>query len=512
MFGSFIKNISILKKFLFINLIVFVIFGSLTAIYLKGIQPNLINKKTSNHINIINNTIDHIKRLKIQFNKDDVRKFLFSTRFLFQNLDRVMIFDNKFQLIGDTDTLDLDPRSFSQRLNITEMNLQDKEKISEKKKIIKQKKNKLKSFSEIIIDYSRSTNFGKPYTFTEENYDQFLLITIKSVNDGKNNIGYLVISENANDIRNAIDERKIFVFRTALVVAIVILIFSLVLNRYFLKPIKTLVNFTKSIKEKNKQKTNIQIVKNRNDEIGILSKSIDEMTNELNNRINAAENFSTDLVHEIRNPLASLKSASEIISETSDKSQREKLVNILLHDVERIERLITDYSQMLKDEVAITNEQMKEIDLNLIAASVVDDFNNIHNSKSGIKIQLSSNGSTKYNILGIENRIEQIIANLLDNSISFSNENQTIKVILLNDNMNKNVILRVVDEGEGFRESDTNKIFKRFYSNRPDKFGEHSGLGLNIVKNLVELHNGKISASNNVGQKGAIIEIIFPKV
>ena len=155
---------------------------------------------------------------------------------------------------------------------------------------------------------------------------------------------------------------------------------------------------------------------------------------------------------------------------------------------------------------------MKEIDLKLIAASVVDDFNNIHNSKSGIKIQLNSNGSTNYNILGIENRIEQIIANLLDNSISFSNKNQTIKVILLNDNEKRNVILRVVDEGEGFRESDTNKIFKRFYSNRPNKFGEHSGLGLNIVKNLVELHNGKISASNNMGQKGAIIEIIFPKV
>ena len=150
MLSSFIKNISILKKFLFINLVVFIVFGSLTAIYLKGIQPNLINKKTSNHINIINNTIDHIKRLKIQFNKDDVRKFLFSTRFLFQNLDRVMIFDNKFELIGDTDTLDLDPRSFSQRLDITEMNIQDKDKISEKKKIIKQKKNKLKPLCQIL--------------------------------------------------------------------------------------------------------------------------------------------------------------------------------------------------------------------------------------------------------------------------------------------------------------------------------------------------------------------------
>ena len=512
MLSSFIKNISILKKFLFINLLVFIIFGSLTAIYLQGIQPNLINKKTSNHINIINNTIDHIRRLKIQFNKNDIRKFLFSTRFLFQNLDRVMIFDSKFELIGDTDTLDLDPRSFSQKLDIVEMNIQDKNKISKKKKNIQEKKNKSKPLSEIIIDYSKSSDFGKPYTFTQENYDQFLLITIKNVNDGENNIGYLAISEKANDIRNAIHERKIFVFRTALVVAIVILIFSLVLNRYFLKPIKTLVNFTKSIKEKNKQKINIQAVKNRSDEIGILSNSLDEMTNELNNRINAAENFSTDLVHEIRNPLASLKSASEIISETTDKAQREKLVNILLHDVERIERLITDYSQMLKDEVAITNEQMKKIDLKLIAISVVDDFNSIHNSKSGIKIQLNSNELSNYNIFGIENRIEQIIANLLDNSISFSKENQTIKVVLSNDKKEKNIILSVVDEGEGFKENDTNKIFKRFYSNRPNKFGEHSGLGLNIVKNLVELHNGKISASNNIGQKGAIIEIIFPKV
>ena len=140
MLSSFIKNISILKKFLFINLIIFVIFGSLTVVYLKGIQPNLINKKTSNHINIINNTIDHIRRLKIQFNEDDIRKFLFSTRFLFQNLDRVMIFDNKFELIGDTDTLDLDPRSFSQKLNIVEMDIQNNNKNLEKKEITQKKK------------------------------------------------------------------------------------------------------------------------------------------------------------------------------------------------------------------------------------------------------------------------------------------------------------------------------------------------------------------------------------
>jgi two-component system sensor histidine kinase ChvG len=113
-------------------------------------------------------------------------------------------------------------------------------------------------------------------------------------------------------------------------------------------------------------------------------------------------------------------------------------------------------------------------------------------------------------VLGIENRIEQIIANLLDNSISFSEDNQKIDVELTKDQSGK-IILNVIDEGQGFKEKDTKKIFKRFYSNRPEKFGQHSGLGLNIVKNLVELHNGDINASNNKRGRGAKIEITFPK-
>ena len=510
MLSNFLKNISILKKFLFINLIIFIVIGSFTIVYLKTIQPNLINKKTSNHIKIIDNTIDHLKRLKINFTENDIRKFLFSTRFLFQNLDRVVIFDNNFNLVGDTDTLDLDPRAFSKRLEVVEMDiLIEKNQIADNNKIILQKKNA--SLNNIITDYSSSSQFGKPYTFTQETYDQFLLTTIKNVNDGEKNIGYLALSENANDIKAAIEERKNFIIRTAIVVTIVVLIFSFVLNRYFLKPIKNLVNYTNIVKGETKERVNIEFIKKRKDELGILSNSLDEMTNELNKRITTAENFSTDLVHEIRNPLASLKSASEIIAETDDKGQRDKLINIVSHDIERIERLITDYSQMLKDEAAISSEKMKKLDLRTIAQSVVDDFNGIYNSKRGISIKLNSNGSKKLFILGIENRIEQILANLLENSISFSKDNQDIHVEISKDD-NRKINLKVIDEGEGFREKDTSKIFNRFYSNRPEKFGEHSGLGLNIVKNLVELHNGNILASNNKDKKGAKIEITFPEV
>ena len=235
------------------------------------------------------------------------------------------------------------------------------------------------------------------------------------------------------------------------------------------------------------------------------------MTLELQKRISHAETFSTDLVHEIRNPLASLKSASEILSDTKDTNERLKLINILSHDVQRIERLITDYSQILKDEVALSKEKFKKIDLVPIIKSVVDDYNNLYQTKRGINISFNNNGEKNYLINGIENRIEQIIANLLDNAISFSENSKNIDV-KISKNSNKQIVVNIFDEGPGFKEKDTSKIFKRFYSNRPDKFGQHSGLGLNIVKNLTDLHNASISASNRQDRRGANLEIIFPKI
>jgi two-component system, OmpR family, sensor histidine kinase ChvG len=513
MLSNFLKNLSILKKFLFINLLFFTIIGLFTFIYLKNVQPNLIKKKSSNHIEVINNTIDNLTRLDVKFVEKDIRKFLFSTRFLFQNLDRVIFFDNELNLVGDTDTLDLDPRSFSKRLDTVELEILNEKKtkeITEKKNIDIGTDNAV-SLKDVLFNYAGSKNFGIHFTFTQEDFNKFKLTTIKNVMQKGKNIGYLAITEDANDIKAAINERKTFIIRTAIAVGIVILIFSFVLNRYFLKPIKNLVSYTKTIKNKNPKTTNIDVLKLRNDELGLLSNSLDDMTLELQKRIAHAENFSTDLVHEIRNPLASLKSASEILQDTSDIKQRTKLIDILSHDVQRIERLITDYSQILKDEVALSKEKIKKFDIEPIIKSVVDDFNNIYKLKRGIKILYENNGKNKYHINGIENRIEQIVANLLDNAISFSEDNKDIlvKVLKMNDN---NVVIKILDEGQGFKEKDTNKIFKRFYSNRPDKFGQHSGLGLNIVKNLVDLHNATIKASNRVDQRGASVEIIFPRV
>ena len=513
MFNYLLKNLSILKKFLFINFIFFTIIGLFTFLYLNNVQPNLIKKKSSNHIEIINNTIENLNRLEIKFNEEDIRGFLFSTRFIFQSLDRVIFFNNELDLVGDTDTLDLDPRSFSSRLDIIELEILSDEKtkeITEEKNINIGNEN-LVSLKDIIFNYAGSKNYGIPFTFTQEEFNNFKLTTIKNVFKEDKNIGYIAITENANDVRAAIDERKTFIIRTAFAVGIVILIFSYVLNRYFLKPIQNLVIYTNKIKNKDHKKINIDNLKIRNDELGLLSNSLDDMTLELQKRISHAENFSTDLVHEIRNPLASLKSASEILNDTKETDQRIKLINILNHDVQRIERLITDYSQMLKDEVALSKEKIKKLDIEPIIKSVVDDFNNIYTVKRGINISYQADKKNRYFINGIENRIEQIIANLLENAISFSEDNKEIIVKVSKTNDNK-IVINILDEGQGFKEKDTEKIFKRFYSNRPDKFGQHSGLGLNIVKNLVDLHNGSIKASNRLDQKGASMEIIFPKV
>ena len=513
MFSKYLKNLSILKKFLFINFIIFTIIGLFTFVYLSNVQPNLIKKKSVNHIKVIDNTIDTLLRLDVKFIVNDIRKFLFSTRFIFQNLDRVIFFDNDLNLIGDTDTLDLDPRSFSTRLDEIEFeSLNESEKNQEvENQNIDVTENITLSFKDILKKYSNSDTYGNSYTFIQEDLNQFKLITVKNVIKNNLNIGYLAITENANDIKTATDERKAFVIRTAIVVGFVILIFSFVLSRYFIKPIQNLVSYTKVIKEKSQVKTNIENLKSRNDELGLLSNSLDDMTTELQKRVAHAENFSTDLVHEIRNPLASLKSASEILQDTNNSEQRLKLLNILSHDVLRIERLITDYSQMLKDEVALSKEKMKKINIEPIIQSVVDDYNNIHKVKKNIKINYENDGNEKYTIKGIENRIEQIIANLLDNSISFCKEGENI-FVNVSSTLDKKIEVKVTDEGQGFKEIDTTRIFKRFYSNRPDKFGEHSGLGLNIVKNLVDLHEGKILASNRLDKNGAIVEIRFPRV
>ena len=505
------KSASILKKFLLFNFFVFLVLGIFTIIYLEAVQPNLVKKRTVNHSLIIKNTSDHLERLNVSFNKKGITQFLLSTRFLFQSLDRVQFYNTDGVLISDTNILDLDQRVFTKSDLVLEQNIDGNNLDTNKEKNLNQNEydeKKGNSIKEIILkDFQ-----GETLVLENEINKNFFVSTLKKIKINNNFVGYIMVTEEANDILFAVEERKNFILRTVFAVALVILIFSLFLNKYILKPIGFLVSYTESIKHKSEQPTHINKFFLRKDEIGKLTKSIDEMTTELQKRANRAETFSTDLAHEIRNPLASLKGASELLHKAKE-NEREKLFQIIDHDVERIERLITDYSQMLKDEASWSREKMKKIDLNEIVNNVVEDFSQSlinQNKNIDIKIVCKNKNGKGYFILGIENRLEQVIANLLDNSVSFSKDKSKIEIEI--SEKNKNFILTIKDEGPGFSETVVQNIFKRFYSNRPHSFGEHSGLGLNIVKNIIELHKGKVSASNRRNSQGAQIEVLLPKL
>ena len=168
---------------------------------------------------------------------------------------------------------------------------------------------------------------------------------------------------------------------------------------------------------------------------------------------------------------------------------------------------------MLKDEASLSREKMFKVSLMRIILNVVEDFRqDLLNQNKNIKIHTNfkNKDEKNYYIVGIENRLEQVIANLLDNAISFSSDGKKIEIDLTE--TTNNFVMTIKDEGPGFTEASPQKIFKRFYSNRPSKFGEHSGLGLNIVKNIVELHKGAIAASNRINQKGAQVEVLLPKI
>ena len=500
------KTSSILRKFLVFNLTVFSILGLFTIIYLEAIQPNLVNKRVSDHNIIIKNTTDHLERLNVKLNKEEINKFLLSTGFLFQGLDRVQFFSLEGDLVGDTNILDLDPKVFLREEPVL-FNLQN-----EDNKIKVEKENNVSSSQEkLSSNLIKNINNGLFVTqgLIKKN---FIVSTYNRIEIDNKLEGYIKVSEQANDILIAVEERKNFIIRTVLAIALLILIFSLFLNKYILKPLKFLSNFTESIKDKSNKNVNIEKLFIREDEIGKLTKSIDEMTKELQKRTTRAETFSNDLAHEIRNPLASLKSASELLDKTTSKTESEKLLTIINHDVERIERLITDYSQMLKDEATWSREKMSKINLFDVIDNVVEDFRqDLKNQYKNIQINIKKkiNSKNGYFILGIENRLEQVVANLLDNSISFSEDNKKIEINM--EETSNNVLVVIKDEGPGFSETSPQKIFKRFYSNRPKSFGKHSGLGLNIVKNIVELHEGTISASNRVNKQGAQVEVLLPK-
>ena len=508
MITNLLSTKSLLRQFLAFNLFVFLILGFFTFLYLLAIEPELINKKSKKHQNIIENIKLNLINQKIKLDANNLENYLYRSNFILDEVDQIRFFNINKEIIVDSSVIDINKRSLfvTERIETLGINETLHQNQNETKK-----QNVVKNTLPFLKDINSKLN-QKFYISSEIKNNNLIIHTSSIINFARDNV-IITISEISNEINIAVQERKNFVIRSVLIAAIVIIIFSLFLNNYIIKPIRSLNFFAKQISFDNPNSIN-QIgseFNKRDDEIGNLSNSLSDMTNKLYQRIELAERFASDLTHEIRNPLASLKGASDLLNLTKDEKQKVKLLKVLSNDVERIERLITDYSQVLKDEASQSRAVAKNFDLVRLIESIIEDFNlDTINQKKNIKFNfVNQNKINKATIFGIESRIEQVIANLLDNSVSFSPNDSKITIDLYFDKNNYKISIK--DQGPGFDENNLDKVFERFYSDRPDdQEGSHSGLGLNIVKNIIDSHKGFIKVYNKSNGKGAVVDITLP--
>ncbi|WP_099339821.1 sensor histidine kinase [Candidatus Fonsibacter ubiquis] len=503
----FISLKSLLAKFLFINLFFFSILTLATYSYLQSIEPELVNNKKKEHSKLIKNIALNMELQRTPYKRDNLKSFLANYKYLLPNINQIRIYDSKKQIIADVHSLDINAKPFYKVPEVQEKKLTT-DNIPDTSDLTTLQEEKL--LNKIISDNLNILGSDKVLTLSKKIKENFIVVSLSSLVLNNENKGFIVITEDSNDIQNAVIERKNFVIRTALSVAAIILIFSIFLNANIIKPIRILGRYTSSASSDHPDNKIINRINLRPDEIGNLSRSLSGMTNNLYKRIEFAERFASDLTHEIRNPLASLKAASELLPNAKDSEKKNRLLGILNDDVVRIERLITDYSNMLKGEALEAKLQLTKFDLIKLINKVAEEYQQvINNTKKNISIEINNLIKKKTFIIGFESRIQQVISNILENSISFSPEKSILKIKI--ERVKNDAKIIITDEGPGFNESNIGKVFERFYSNRPkEMFGQHSGLGLNIVKNIVESHKGHIKAYNLDGSRGAAIEIDLP--
>lgn len=324
-------------------------------------------------------------------------------------------------------------------------------------------------------------------------------------------IGYLVLSTQDNAIDMIVNQERASILKVFIVAAFITILLSLVLSYTIGKPVKELADAADDVRNNLNRRHKIPDFSDRKDEIGNLSRSLNDMTASLYNRIDIIEKFSADVAHELRNPLTSLKSAVEAFPVIKKKSERIKLIEIINEDIDRIDRLISDISETSKLDTALTIEKREIVDLLEILSELIN-LQNFGGVTNKIFLKVESAGVKFYSKIN-KDRINQVFINLFDNARSFSTNGEEIAVAIRSDT--SSIYITVSDSFGGIKGTKIDRIFDRFYTDRPVITGnnKHSGLGLSIAKQIIESHDGLISVKNNFqySKKGATFEIKLPK-
>lgn len=313
-------------------------------------------------------------------------------------------------------------------------------------------------------------------------------------------VGVLLLSTVGSDIDNIVRAERLAIFKVFAVVAAVLLVLSLFLAYTIANPLRKLSAAADRVRHGTNKRVEIPNFSDRQDEVGHLSTSIRDMTDALYTRIEAIERFAADVSHELKNPLTSLRSAVETLPLAKTDDARKRLFDIIQHDVRRLDRLITDISDASRLDAELARENSDKVDLTPLLESIVRASREVRRNKTAANIALDiapRNGGKTYIVAGHDLRLGQVVSNLIENARSFiPPENGEIRVAMRS--VGAKVIITVEDNGPGIRAENIDRIFERFYTDRPgaESFGQNSGLGLSISRQIIEAHNGTLNAEN----------------
>ena len=316
-------------------------------------------------------------------------------------------------------------------------------------------------------------------------------------------LGVLMLSTQTTWIDEAVRSVRYDILRFFGLALLVTVLASLYLAGVIARPIRRLALAAEQVRAGQRGRNAIPDFSRRGDEIGDLSVSLRAMTEALSNRLDAIERFAADVAHEIKNPLTSVRSAVETASRLTDPEKQKRLMAIVLEDVQRLDRLISDISHASRIDAELSRAELAPVDIGRMLSTLVE----MHEAtlpEGGVRLTLAIGPNRGLAAPGIEDRLVQVIRNLITNAISFSPSGGTVALGCTSDA--DWVTITVEDEGPGIPEAKLGAIFDRFYTERPkgERFGTHSGLGLSISRQIVEAHDGTIHAENRRDGAGRI--------
>ena len=319
----------------------------------------------------------------------------------------------------------------------------------------------------------------------------------------------LLTTRNAVDITQAVRDARTLLLTIIALALVVSIALSLYLARTIIEPLRRLGGAAVRVRLGREREVEVPRMQQRGDEIGVLARAVSDMTTALRQRIDAVESFAADVAHELKNPLASLRSATESLGRVTDPELRAQLNRIAAHDVRRIDRLVTEIAEASRIDAELSRATFEKIDLSNLVENVVKARED-RTLNAGRKVEIDREKRAA-RVLGVPLRLERVIENLLDNAVSFSPADGTISIRLGRED--DRVLLYICDEGPGIPESEREKVFTRFHTARPEseEFGDHSGLGLAIARTIAEAHDGSLTVADRAdGKPGACLVLELP--